>query len=546
MSLRRTQPISFSPLGVSDTLDGTNVFPGAMAALGNLIPDLGTPNLWAPRPASIKVVDFVAGGFTAPVGNISVFKIIGSLVFGLVSTGRNAGHDEPFCYDLSAAAFVAVSGVTNANTPLSPSFAGAWEPPTADVIGTKVVFTSPGFTVGGGVLFGWIDISNPAAPAWSGGNTTTNALPSRPSWVANFNGRAWYGVNPATGQPGAYFSDVLAATVMTNATQVLTFDDNAKLNAAAGLPLANQLGGILQSLMVFKSNNIYQITGDSALGNLAKNSLNVATGTVSQRSITTTPKGLAFNAPDGIRIIDFNARVSDPIGLYGAGVNRPFVFAAQPTRVVLTCNANVLRVSTQNTLKTGSPMEEYWYDMSRAMWSGPHTFPASMAAPYAGTFIIANQNAAGKLFQSDITLSSTSTFIENGAQMSINWTTALFPDMQNMAELELTETTINMLLDAAGSTYSLIALSSGGALLAGLLIQPPSGGTLWGNFNWGQANWASSQTGLSPQQINWPNPVIARKMQLQLTGNSFLTFRIGDCFMRTRELGYLQQNNLGV
>lgn len=543
MAIRKSQPMFFSPAGVSDTLDGTNVFPGACAALSNLIPDLATPNLWGPRPASIGLTSFA--GFTTP-GFISVFELLGQFVFGMIASGRNAGHDEPFCYDLINQVFVTVSGITNANTPISPLAAGAWEPPTMALVGTKMLVTHPGFTLGGGVLFGWFDVSNPAAPAWSGGNTTTNALPSRPSCVAQFGGRAYYLVNPSTGQPGAYFSDVLNPTVMTNSTQVLTFGDNLKLNAAAGLPLANQLGGIIQSLMVFKGNNVFQVTGDAATNNLSLNALNVATGTVSQRAITTTPKGLAFLAPDGIRLIDFNARVSDPIGMYGAGVNRPFVFAAQPTRVSLSCNANILRCTTQNTLKTGSPYEEYWYDMTKQNWSGPHTFPPLMARPYNSTFIIAAQGVNAKLFQSDTILSATSTFVENGQQMSIIWKTAILPDTQEMNEIALIEHTINMVLDAQGSIYSVQALGVSGALLGSINLLPPALQPLWGAFNWGAANWSSANTGLASIQIPWPAPLVFRKAQIQLTGNSFSTFRIGDMFMRYQKLGYLQQSQVGA
>lgn len=543
MAIRKSQPMFFSPAGVSDTLDGTNVFPGACAALSNLIPDLATPNLWGPRPASIGLTSFA--GFTTP-GFISVFELLGQFVFGMIASGRNAGHDEPFCYDLINQVFVTVSGITNANTPISPLAAGAWEPPTMALVGTKMLVTHPGFTLGGGVLFGWFDVSNPAAPAWSGGNTTTNALPSRPSCVAQFGGRAYYLVNPSTGQPGAYFSDVLNPTVMTNSTQVLTFGDNLKLNAAAGLPLANQLGGIIQSLMVFKGNNVFQVTGDAATNNLSLNALNVATGTVSQRAITTTPKGLAFLAPDGIRLIDFNARVSDPIGMYGAGVNRPFVFAAQPTRVSLSCNANILRCTTQNTLKTGSPYEEYWYDMTKQNWSGPHTFPPLMARPYNSTFIIAAQGVNAKLFQSDTILSATSTFVENGQQMSIIWKTAILPDTQEMNEIALIEHTINMVLDAQGSIYSVQALGVSGALLGSINLLPPALQPLWGAFNWGAANWSSANTGLASIQIPWSAPLVFRKAQIQLTGNSFSTFRIGDMFMRYQKLGYLQQSQVGA
>jgi hypothetical protein len=544
MVIRKATPMWFSPAGVSDTLDGTNVFPGAMAALTNLIPDLATPNLWAPRPASIALTNHFAG-FTTP-GFISVFQVVGNFVFGMVASGRNAGHDEPFCFNLLTNTFVTVSGITNANTPISPQPIGAWETPTMALVGTKLLVTHPGFTLGGGVLFGWFDISNLAAPTWSGGNTTTNALPARPSAVAQFGGRAYYIVNPPTGQPGTYFSDVLAATVITNATQVLTFGDSLQLTALAGLPLANQLGGIIQSLMVFKANNVFQVTGDAALSNLAVNALNVATGTVSQLGITTTPKGLAFNSPDGIRIIDFNARISDPIGMYGAGVNRPFVFAVQPTRVVLTCNANTLRVTTQNSLKVGSPFEEYWYDMTKQNWSGPHTFPPSNADIYNSTFIIAAQGVNAELFRSDVTIQPTSTFIENGQQMSIIWKTSILPDTKEMNEIALNEHTINMVLDSAGSTYNVQALGVNGALLGSINLLPPVFSPLWGAFIWGAASWASSNTGLAPIQLPWATPLVFRKAQIQLTGNSFSTFRIGDMFLRYQKLGYLQQTQVGA
>jgi hypothetical protein len=528
---------------VSDTLNGTHVFPGAMSILQNLIPDYSTPNVWAPRPASMQLTNF--SGFTATIGVPEIFKVVGNMVYGLVPTGRNAGHSEPFAYNLLTNTFLTITGITSANTPVSATTTGAWEPPTCDIVGTKVLFTHPGFTLGGGVLFGWIDISTPSAPTWTGGNTTTNALPSRPSVVVNFSQRAWYIVNPASGNPGAYFSDVLAATVMTNATQVLTFGDAQQLTAAAGLPLFNQLGGIVQSLIVFKTNNAFQITGDSALSNLSLNALNVATGTAGQRGITTTPQGLAFNAPDGIRICDFTAHVGEPIGLYGAGVNRPFVFASQPTRVSLSCNANVLRVSTQNSLLSAVPWQEYWYDMTKQTWSGPHTFPPVMAQPWNNTFIISVAGVVG-LWRSDITLSASSTFVENGVQMTINYTTAILPDFGSMAELEVTEHTVNMGLDSAGPTYTFTAISVSGTLLNSLNVYPPTGGAQWGGFTWGGGYWGASQTGLAPIRIDWPKPTISRKMQFQLTGNSFLTFRIGEMYIRMRELGYLQQSLTGA
>jgi hypothetical protein len=49
MSLRHATPLAFRPRGLSDALDGST-FQGAMASLGNLIPDPSTRNLCQCRP----------------------------------------------------------------------------------------------------------------------------------------------------------------------------------------------------------------------------------------------------------------------------------------------------------------------------------------------------------------------------------------------------------------------------------------------------------------------------------------------------------------
>jgi hypothetical protein len=256
-------PVKWSPAGLSDNLDSSNVFPGAMGQLTNLIPDPTTKNLWQCRPVSISLTTF--GSFSTP-GFISVSKVIGTKIYGMIASAANANHDEPFAYDLVTGTFSAITGITAANTPLSPATTGDWTPPTMDLVGTKLVVTHPGYTGAAGVYFGWFDISDLTAITWNGGNTTTNGLPSVPVAVKQFYNRAYFLVNPATGNPGAYYTDVLTLTI-TSGTQILTFGDNVKLTALGALALNNQLGGIIQSLIVFKGvSNMYQITGAGATG----------------------------------------------------------------------------------------------------------------------------------------------------------------------------------------------------------------------------------------------------------------------------------------
>jgi len=292
-------------------------------------------------------------------------------MYGMVSTTRNPGQDEPFCYNINTNTFTAISGVTPVNTPVSPATTGPWNPPIMALVGTKIIVAHPGFTGAGNAFFGVIETANPSALTWAAQNLVNtgggSTLPSPPQWVANFNGRCYFFCNPPGNQPAAIFSDVLQPTTFTftTYTNVITFGDNVPLTCAAGLALFNQLGGIVQSLLVFKGvANIFQVTGDPITGNLFVNSLNVATGTLSPNSIATTTKGLAFLAPDGLRLIDFQARVGDPIGKAGDGITDPFFFSLNPSR------ATSLRPNSMSPRRMSLLLRRTIWNSSRWMWMG--------------------------------------------------------------------------------------------------------------------------------------------------------------------------------
>lgn len=625
MSIRHAQPVRFSPAGLSDSLDETDIFDGACANLSNLIPDPTTKNLWTCRPASVLQTSF--GSFTTP-GFISVFKVLGSLVYGLIASGRNAGKDEPFCYNIITGAFVTVSGVTASNVPTSPTTTGDWVPPTMDLIGVDLMVTHPGFD-GVTNFVGWFDTTNPAAPVWHAGNLTlagqitglgtitggtlytngtyaavpltggsgtgatanitvagglvvlvTEVAPGKnyvvgdtlsatagtiggtgsgfsvpvasvntgliqfttpPAWVRQFFQRAYYGINPPTGQPSAIFTDVLAPLTATNANQALTFGDNLPLTAAWGLPLNNQLGGIIQSLMVFKGvAQIEQITGDAALMNLDINSLDVATGTNSPRSLCNTPKGVAFLAPDGLRIIDFNAHVGEPIGIAGSGVNVPFRFPISPTRACAACDSETIRISVQNSNAGGTPTQEFWYDLTRQIWSGPHTFPASEIDVYSGQFVIAPVGVTAKLFLGQTLPSSTSGSIENGVQMAWTFQTVVLKDNEQMAMSAISELQIKTSVVANMAGINVSAQDQDGNIYATLFYPFSAAASLWGSAIWGVNLWGGQQLALSPRRINFSTPVVYNRLAFNVSGACAQGFQIGDIFFRRQILGYMQ------
>ena len=588
MTLRNARPLRFSPAGLSDTIAEEDAFPGACSILQNLIPDSSTKNVWTPRPASLLQTTFP--GDDLPTG-VTVFKVVGDHVFGMLSSSTNVGYDEPFCYNLTTKAFVTVSGVTSSNVPLTQPTTGDWTPPTIDVMGIYAVVTHPGFD-GVTNFIGWFDISDLTAPTWTAGNfvlagqptsvsianagttytdgvytnvamvyggiypsgaplppgngvgltcditvagglitvctintpglgyavndaltsdpsagpgagdgefliqiasasaskgitavrinnpgsgytstTYTNAYLSYavsptgsitgsgvgavativvaggvvtsvlittpgggysigdlltytgmgsgtgftvrvvaiqptggfiafttiPSFVRQFNGRSWFGINPANGQPSLIFSDVYALNC-TNANQVLEFGDDSTLNAAAPLPLSNLLGGVIQALIVFKTfNGIVQITGDYTTNNLLVSDVPGGSGTGSPRSVTPHPQGLLYLDHDGFRMVTLDGTCSDPIAVSGSGVAVPFINPVYPTRVNAACNGSVLRASVQ---AFGQPWVEYWYDLVRKIWSGPHTFPSSMIDVWDEAFVLVPQAMPASIFLS--------------------------------------------------------------------------------------------------------------------------------------------------
>jgi hypothetical protein len=551
------KPLVWSPSGASDTLDSSTAPDGAMALLSNLIPDPTTKNLWQCRPAAILLAAMGVGGpspfssgFSSGFGAtpfmaatfVSCWKVVGTRLYGMISTGLNAGHDQPFAFDLVAGVFLPISGITNANTPVSPQTSGAWVPPNMDLIGVNIIVAHPGFSGAGGAFFGVINTSNPAALTWTAQNTTTNALVAPPQWVSNFNGRCFFLVNPPGAQPAAYMSDQLNALNITNASQILTFGDNVPLTAAAGLPLENQLGGIVQSLMIFKSSaNIYQITGDFSLTNLAVNSLNVATGTNAPLTIASTSKGLAFVAPDGVRMIDFDARVSDPIGADGQGINVPFTNIPVPSRACGAYNSGVYRVQIQNGNAPGIPQQQWWFDFVRTIWSGPHTQTVTQITPYAGTFLVVLANTFAAIWQSDSIQSINSIFTENGTALQWQWATPMLPEAGEMSEIAMIETTL-MLAVTSGSPVNVSAQDQTGRVIDSVTITPSGATSLWGAFTWGAALWQSVVNALFSRQMQWHFPLVFKRIGIVARGASSLGVKIGRLHLRYQTLGYLQQS----
>ena len=441
----------------------------------------------------------------------------------------------------SGTVVVAVSGTGNVNCtlnnnttaggPATLTFSGA-------IIGLSQAATGPATATG--QTFS-ISAGSQSAPLWGAGDTNINGLAAVPIFVAQFSGRAYYGVNTTSPNIGGVTaSDSGIACQVTNATQIITFNDGLFVTAGMGLALFNQLGGIIQSLMVFQDDsNIRQITGDFALGNWSQNSLLTATGTGSPNAIASTPRGILFIASDGMRLIDFDARVSDPIGADGDGLILPFTNAVTPTRMQGDYNENIYRLtvtwqppaSVALVWGTAVRTDEFWFHLPKSIsapieqgrWSGPHPSTMDQLAPWGArsSFLIAPMGDRGFLDRGDVIPTTSSVYFEFGAPMSWTMTTPLLPDDEEMMMNAVGRSSIFSLVP---STTQLLASATDdhGNLLAQGYV------------------WEGPTSTLRHLRVGWDQGFEFRQAQFSITGQSAATIQLGTMAHTFQRLGKSQ------
>jgi len=534
--LRNPAVYQWRPVGLSDARDGKMAFPGACKLLTNLIHDPVSNNMLAPRPASTSLTTFST--FTSP-GVVSVAITVGTRIFGMIASGLNAGFDQPFCYDTATSAFVSISGVTSSNVPTTPGTSGAWTPACMAVVGNYIVITHPGYTLTSGPV-GTINLTTLAYATGNMMNGTTSVFGSVPTSVAQFYGRAWYAVGN-----DAYFSNALAPLTQTDAGQFLTLGASTEpitVFVPQGISTATQ--GILSALIAFKANSIWQITGDwnyggsTTGGNLALNQITASIGCSAPRTAVPTPVGIMFMAVDGIRTIPtLSMAVSEP----HPDVVYPFFNCTQPTRACAAYSADTYRISLDTVTTTDMLGRfEYWLPLKVGKWSGPHSFPADVIAPFGNSFIVAVNSVGAQLFQSNAYTTASDTFTENGTALTVNMTTSLINPDPPMAEKAAIEMTVSAVFGT--QPYTIQVIDSQGNLIDQAILTPVSVPTTWGGSGvvWGAPGlvWGAAPYNVSISALAFSAPLVFKTCQIVLTGSSGFYFRPGRVDFRYEALQY--------
>jgi hypothetical protein len=291
---------------------------------------------------------------------------------------------------------------------------------------------------------------------------------------------------------------------------------------------------------VFKGvSNTYQITGDAATNDLARNTMNYSTGSLAPLGLCDTPYGMAVFAPDGLRIIDFDGKYSEPLGANGDGVALPFINALVPSRIAASCNASVLRVGVQNAFVSGQPFQDYWYHLSKKRWSGPHTFAPSLIEPYQTKFVFTPQNVLGSLWLQETIPSTTSVYTENGSQLQCTYATSFLPDDGRVGQFAFGETFIKMALDPNMNNWNAQAINGDNNPYDTVVNTIPGSPSVWDAAVWDSSVWDGSSTGLYWRQILWDQPIVSSRILLQITFGAAGGVKIGDLKYSVESLGYM-------
>ena len=537
MGNQKEYPVRFTPRGLSDAWDSSMTFPGACKRLTNLIFDQSNPEMVRARPGvGTDLTTFAS--FTNPT-YISQHTVLGNLVYGMVATGRFAGHDEPFCYDLKNNVFITITGPTAGNTPTTQPISGDWTPPSMAVVGIKIIITHPGFNGVGANFFGVIDITNPAAPTWTSANTATNGLPSVPVWVVNYNNRAYFFLSNK-----AFYSDVLVPTTMTNAGQSLTMGDTTPIIGASGLPIETASGGVVASLIVFKQFQIWQITGDAAItGTLATNFLSLNVGATSAGTIVQTPIGTIFSGIDGPYYVSPLGQVlpltKDNTKL-AQDLQAPFQGMINVGRAVGSYTGSVYRICMETVIEGVSQIADYWFDATVRRWNGPHSFPYDCISPAGNYFVVSHRSKGAHLYKSQYLPDLTSVYNDDGTAISVFLEASFLPKLQNINVKDVIESTIELTSTAQTTVYTITAIDERLTNMSTVLLNLNSPAAYWGAGGvWGGGSkWNSIVNNMYTYTIPWDTPLVFKKLMLTISAASSYSLAIGTIFIKFRDCGY--------
>jgi hypothetical protein len=323
----------------------------------------------------------------------------------------------------------------------------------------------------------------------------------------------------------------------------VTVGDTTAVTALSGLPVQTTSAGVQAALVAFKSSNVWQITGDTTTNNLALNYISLTTGCVSPRSVVQGPFGVFFAGVDSPYILNFLGALgalSHTPGNDGiADLQVPFQSTTQASRIAASFSGNIYRVCVPTLVLGVAQTNDYWYDIRRKRWTGPHTFIYDCAAQFGNSFVLSSASQGAALFVSTTIPNANSVYTDAGTPITAHLKSSDFPKTGHMQQVQVVESTIEVGSAGVTENFNVTAIDTQGSTINTTFVMTPPAGAVWNAFKWGAANWSTSASIPSVVTVPWTVPLVFQKMAIDVTVTPVNQVQIGTFFARYQDAGYM-------
>jgi hypothetical protein len=223
-----------------------------------------------------------------------------------------------------------------------------------------------------------------------------------------------------------------------------------------------------------------------------------------------------------------------------ADVQVPFQNTTAPSRMAASFSGNIFRVCVVTIIQGVNQTNDYWFDIRRKRWNGPHTFNYDCIAQFGNNFVLSGAGTGAALFVSQSLPQIGSSYADNGTQLISTLQSSSFPKTQRMAQVQVVESTQEFASSGASVNYNITALDDQNNTLDSTFVVTPAAGITWGGgHTWGDGSlWSSSAKIPHVYNIPWTVPLVFQKMAINIMATSSNSLSIGTFFARYQDTGY--------
>jgi len=202
--------------------------------------------------------------------------------------------------------------------------------------------------------------------------------------------------------------------------------------------------------------------------------------------------------------------------------------------------SNIYRICVQTTIQGVAQTNDYWFDLRRMRWTGPHSFIYDCASQHNNSFVLSGPATGAALFGSNVLDRSLATiYNDNGAAIVSSLTSAFLANPAPMSFKQTIESNIDLSSGGLALQFTISATDDYDNQIAVASVTTPAPAAIWGQFNWGDGTlWAATKANPRNYGIDWNIPVVWDRMSLNVNATSSSDVSVGKSVIKYQVCGY--------